>query len=175
MKHLIKIEPTAHGILGVRHAGRDQQYCETGELVTLKWQPDAGWGLQKAHYTDKDGNVTAIEGGEFTMPNKDITIGGTFKRFSAGDWETEGRDGNVMVTDANGSPSVSEKVGINSYGDIYTQGSVYTEGPITSEDYISSEGEIHVSGQYGIIFHTQDGKYSLTIDNGNVRVDPYNQ
>ena len=86
MKHLIKIEPTAHGVLGVRHAGLDQQYCEAGELVTLKWQPDAGWGLQEAHYTDGDGNVTEIEFGNFVMPDKDIIIGGTFKRFSAEDW-----------------------------------------------------------------------------------------
>ena len=86
MKHLIKIESVAHGVLGMRHAGLDQQYCEAGEIVTLKWQPDAGWGLQEAHYTDGDGNVTAIEYGEFTMPNKEITIGGTFRRFSAEDW-----------------------------------------------------------------------------------------
>lgn len=175
MKHLIKIESVAHGVLGMKHAGLDQQYCEAGELVILKWQPDAGWGLQEAHYTDGDGNVTAIEGGSFTMPNKDITIGGTFKRFSAGDWETEGEAGNVMVTDANGSPSATDKVDINNYGDIYTQGLVYAEGPISSEDYISAEGDIHVNGQYGIIFHTQDGNYSLTIDNGQLRVDPYNQ
>ena len=90
MKHLIKIEPTAHGVLGMRHAGRDQQYYEAGELVILEWQPNAKWGLQEAHYTDKDGNVTEIEGGEFTMPNKDITIGGTFKRFAVEDWT--GRD-----------------------------------------------------------------------------------
>ena len=86
MKHLIKIESVEHGVLGVRHAGLDQQYCETGELVTLKWQPDAGWGLQEAHYTDGDNNVTAIEYGNFVMPDKDIIIGGTFKRFSAEDW-----------------------------------------------------------------------------------------
>ena len=86
MKHLIKIESVDHGVLGVKHAGLDQQYCEAGELVILKWQPDAGWGLQEAHYTDKDGNVTAIEYGNFVMPDKDIIIGGTFKRFSAEDW-----------------------------------------------------------------------------------------
>ena len=90
MKHLIKIESTAHGVLGVRHTGLDNQYCEAGELVILKWQPDAKWGLQEAHYTDGDGNVTAIdltrvkEDGvnvvAFVMPDKDITVGGTFKR-----------------------------------------------------------------------------------------------
>ena len=81
MKHLIKIESTIHGVLGVRHAGRDQQYCEAGEKVILKWQPDAGWGLKEAHITDKDGNVTAIEGGEFVMPDSAVAVGGKFKRF----------------------------------------------------------------------------------------------
>ena len=87
MKHLIKIEPTAHGVLGVSHAGLDQQYCEAGEQVILKWQPDAKWGLQEAHYTDGDGNVTAIdltpqtiEGRKvvaFPMPDSAITIAST--------------------------------------------------------------------------------------------------
>lgn len=96
MKHLIKIEPTAHGVLGVSHAGLDQQYCEAGEQVILKWQPDAKWGLQEAHYTDGDGNVTyidltpvKIDGKDvvvFTMPNAEITVGGTFKRFVLSDW-----------------------------------------------------------------------------------------
>ena len=96
MKHLIKIESTPHGVLGVRHVGKDQQYCEAGEQVILKWQPDAKWGLQEAHYIDNDGNVTAIDLTRvkvdgvnivaFVMPDKDITIGGTFKRFVIEDW-----------------------------------------------------------------------------------------
>lgn len=96
MKHLIKIESTPHGVLGVRHAGLDKQYCEAGELVILEWQPDAKWGLQEAHYTDGGGNVTAIDLTRvkvdgvnvvaFVMPNKNITIGGTFKRFVIEDW-----------------------------------------------------------------------------------------
>ena len=86
MKHLIKIESTAHGVLGVMHAGLDQQYCEAGEIVTLKWQPDASWGLQEVHYTDTDGNIVAIEGGKFVMPNSAVIIGGTFKRFIIEDW-----------------------------------------------------------------------------------------
>ena len=97
MKHLIKIESTAHGVLGVRHTGLDNQYCEAGELVILKWQPDAKWGLQEAHYTDKQGNITSIDLGKgkdvvaFVMPDKDIVVGGTFKRFVIEDWT--GRDG----------------------------------------------------------------------------------
>lgn len=86
MKHLIKIESTAHGVLGVRHAGKDQQYCEAGEKVILKWQPDAGWGLKEAHFTTKKGIVTPIKDGTFDMPREQITIGGTFKKFALDDW-----------------------------------------------------------------------------------------
>ena len=100
MKHLIKIDSMPHGVLGVRHTGLDNQYCEAGELVILEWQPDAKWGLQEAHYIDNDGNVTTIDLTRvkvdgvnvvaFVMPDKDITIGGTFKRFAIEDWT--GRD-----------------------------------------------------------------------------------
>jgi hypothetical protein len=86
MKHLIKIESVAHGVVSVKHEGRDSQYCEAGETVKIKWQPDAGWGLQKVHYTDGGGNVVAIEGGEFVMPDSAVVIGATFKRFFLGDW-----------------------------------------------------------------------------------------
>ena len=100
MKHLIKIESTPHGVLGVRHTGLDQQYCEAGEMVILKWQPDAKWGLQEAHYIDAGGNIVAIDLTRvkvdgvnvvaFVMPDKDITVGGTFKRSVIEDWT--GRD-----------------------------------------------------------------------------------
>ena len=100
MKHLIKIESTAHGVLGVRHAGRDQQYCEAGETVILKWQPDAGWGLKEAYYKDAGGNVTPISliptkiNGKdvvtFTMPDANVTVGGVFKRFTIEDWTGKG-------------------------------------------------------------------------------------
>lgn len=85
MKHLIKIESTAHGVLGVRHGGKDQQYCEAGKKVVLKCQPDAGWGLKEAHIITKK-EIVPIEGGEFVMPNEPITIGGTFKKFVLNDW-----------------------------------------------------------------------------------------
>lgn len=117
MKHLIKIESTAHGVLGVRHEGKDQQYCEAGETVILEWQPDAKWGLQEAHYTDSDGNITPIgltpvkvDGKDevvFTMPNANITIGGTFKMFVSQDW-TEGTNpskGEVLTVGNNGEPT----------------------------------------------------------------------
>lgn len=176
-KHLIKIDNPQHCALSVAHAGLDNQYCESGEVVAIDWQPSSGWGLQEAHYTDSDGNVVSIDLSlrEFTMPNKAIVVSGTAKRFLLQQWTTNNpisRD-NVMIMDANGSPSASDKVSIAGSGEIYTQGSVYAEGTINSEGDISAEGEIHVSGEFGIIFHTQDGDYSLTIDHGNARVDPY--
>ena len=108
MKHLIKTESTANGVLGVKHTGLDNQYCEAGELVILKWQPDAKWGLQEAHYTDKQGNITPIDLGNgkevvaFVMPDKDIVVGGTFKRFAIEDWKfAEAKAGNLASIDAN--------------------------------------------------------------------------
>lgn len=108
MKHLIKIESTPHGVLGVRHKGLDQQYCEAGELVILEWQPDAKWGLQEAHYTDGDSNIVPIDLGNgngvvaFMMPNKNITVGGTFRRFVIEDWKSsEATAGNLVSIDAN--------------------------------------------------------------------------
>ena len=86
MKHLIKIKSVAQGVVSVKHKGLDSQYCEAGETVKIKWQPTVGWGLQEAHYTDDGGNVVAIEGGEFTMPDSAIVIGATFKRFFLSDW-----------------------------------------------------------------------------------------
>ena len=87
-KHLIKIDNPQHCAISVAHAGKDNQYCEAGEVVAIDWQPSAGWGLQEAHYTDEDGNVVAIDLSvrEFTMPAKAITIGGTAKRFVLPDW-----------------------------------------------------------------------------------------
>ncbi len=100
MKHSIKIESVAHGVLGVRHAGNDGQYCEAGETVVLNWQPDAGWGLKEAYYKDAGGNVTPISliptkiNGKdvvtFTMPDANVTVGGVFKRFVIEDWTGKG-------------------------------------------------------------------------------------
>ena len=87
MKHLIKKENNIlHGTIGWSHNGKDGQYCEAGETVRIKWQPTAGWGLQEVHYTDGGGNVVAIEGGEFVMPDSAVVIGATFKRFFLSDW-----------------------------------------------------------------------------------------
>lgn len=97
-KHLIKREDNImHGTISWVHDGKDNQYCEAGEVVAIDWQPSAGWGLQEAHYTDEDGTVVPIdiEVREFTMPAKAIVIGATFKRFVAQDWT----QGHVDVTD----------------------------------------------------------------------------
>ena len=90
-KYKINYQSTPHGAISWKHEGRDDQYCEAGEEVVIRWQPSAGWGLQEAHYTDGGGNVTAIdiESRTFTMPAKDITISGTFKRFVLEDWTSD--------------------------------------------------------------------------------------
>lgn len=85
-KHRIIIESVWHGALSCHHAGKDQAYCEAGEVVKVNNMPTAGWGLLECHYTDGDNNVVTIEGGEFEMPDSDIMIGGTFKRFDMKDW-----------------------------------------------------------------------------------------
>lgn len=91
MKYKINYNEVAHGAISWSHEGNDSQYCEAGEPVVLSWQPTTGWGLAEAHYTDGDGNVTSIdlETRTFTMPAKDITISGTFKRFVLEDWKSD--------------------------------------------------------------------------------------
>ena len=147
MKHLIKIESVAHGVLGVRHAGLDQQYCEAGEIVTLKWQPDAGWGLQEAHYTDGYGNVTAIEGGEFAMPNKDITIGGTFRRFVLDDWTGDVTAENVTAD-----------------GDVTARGNVTAKGNVKAKD-------VHISGTLFMIGRDDSRAYQIYVKEGGLVVE----
>src|SRR5574344_1331916 len=99
-KHLIKSEKTPHGVIGWASKGNDNQYCEAGEVVRLRWQPDAKWGLLEAHYTDEGGNVVAIENGEFVMPASNVVIGGTFKRFVLPDWtgDQENEANEVVAT-----------------------------------------------------------------------------
>lgn len=160
MKHLIKIESVAHGVLGVRHAGLDQQYCEAGELVTLKWQPDAGWGLQEAHYTDGDGNVTAIEYGEFTMPNKDITIGGTFKRFVLEDWNGDVTAENVTAE------NVTAKVDVTAKGNVISKGNVMAEG------YVTAEGDV-TAGRFLVLKGIDSSEwYKVFVEHGQLSVMP---
>ena len=140
MKHLIKIEPVAHGVLGMRHAGRDQQYCEAGELVIIEWQPDAGWGLQEAHYTDKDGNVTEIEFGNFVMPDKEITIGGTFKRFVLDDWT-----GDVVAENVTAEGDVSTGRDVKVGRNVEVAGNVTAVGDVTANN-VSAKGDVTAGG-----------------------------
>lgn len=88
-RYKINYESIPHGVISWRHDGSDSVYCEAGEEVRITWQPNAGWGLSEAHYTDANGNEVDIDTKEmaFIMPESDITIGGTFKRFSVDDWE----------------------------------------------------------------------------------------
>ena len=90
-KYRINYNTIPHGAISWGHTGKDMAYCEQGVPVKLDWQPSAGWGLQEAHYTDRDGNVVDIplHRAEFIMPSSDITIGGTFKRFVLEDWTSD--------------------------------------------------------------------------------------
>ena len=103
MKHLIKTGNTLHGVIGFRHEGNDQQYCEAGSVVQLEWQPEAGWGLEEAHYTDGSGNVVEIDikTREFEMPDSEIVIEGTFKRFVVEDWKNYKPGGGGGTSDYN--------------------------------------------------------------------------
>ena len=88
-RYKINYESVPHGVISWRHDCADAVYCEAGMEVRITWQPSAGWGLSEAHYIDAQGNEVAIDTKEmaFTMPESDITIGGTFKRFVITDWE----------------------------------------------------------------------------------------
>lgn len=110
MKHLIKIEATEHGALSTLHLGKDQQWCEAGQTVQVKNQPDTGWGLQSLYFMvgdDPEKIEIDMETMAFTMPNGEVTVGGTFKRFVIGDW-TEGKGINsdvyVFIKGDNGEP-----------------------------------------------------------------------
>lgn len=120
-KFRIKNETTAHGAISWAHGGKDSQRCEAGEAVTIDWQATAGWGLEEAHYTDGEGNATAIdlETRTFTMPEGDVTIGGTFKRFVMQNWTTSdqsnagkllgvGENGNIIPV----SPLITAKIAL---------------------------------------------------------------
>lgn len=120
-KFRIKNETTAHGAISWAHGGKDSQRCEAGEAVTIDWQATAGWGLEEAHYTDGEGNATAIDLGTrtFTMPEGDITIGGTFKRFVMQNWTTsdQSKAGKLLGVGENGniipvSPLITAKIAL---------------------------------------------------------------
>lgn len=118
MKHLIKIEAVEHGVLGVKHKGLDQQYCEAGERVVIEWQPDAKWGLVEAHFTNAYGIETPIDlkKREFIMPDSDIEVSGTFKRFVLPDWtgDQENEENNVLdwLTAGDITPKSNEPIEI---------------------------------------------------------------
>lgn len=106
-KFKINIESVEHGAISCHHTGKDQAYCEEGELVIVKNMPSAGWGLQEVNYTDNADNVVKITDGEFVMPQSDITVSGTFKRFVVQDWTTgpdyDSNDGKVLAMDEHGN------------------------------------------------------------------------
>ena len=152
MKHLIKKEKNIlHGTIGWSHNGKDGQYCEAGETVKIKWQPTAGWGLQEVHYTDEDGNVVAIEGGEFTMPDSAVTIGATFKRFAVEDWKnyegieiSGGVEGNILQVGSDGKPDANPKVNVTADGDVNAGGDVNADGDVNAEGDVTADGNVIV-------------------------------
>ena len=112
-KFKISHEFTTHGSISWVHLGSDAEWAEAGSAVKIMWQCDAKWGLQEAHYTlngvKHDIDITTDEP-QFVMPEGDITIGGTFKRFVLQDW-TEGRrndinneDPQIFAKGPNGQP-----------------------------------------------------------------------
>lgn len=161
MKHLIRIEGNGKVAMSVKHEGRDQQYAEAGDTIKLNWQPASGWGLQEAHYTDGDSNIVPIdlESKEFTMPDSDIVIAGTAKRFVVQDWTTDaptqegkvlgidengnlipveaggdptyaGNAGNVMQNDGNGGIVANAKVNVTAGGDVNADRDVNAGGDV---------------------------------------------
>lgn len=124
MKHLITIKTAAHGTISCIHSGRDGQYAEAGTTIILDWQPSAGWGLEEAHYTDGQGNVVQIQlpVKSFVMPDSDIEVTGTFKRFVVGDWTGLGTKDNVLVVGEHGEAVPSNMANIN---------------PLTGETYLA--------------------------------------
>lgn len=115
MKHLITIKTAAHGTISCIHSGRDGQYAEAGTTIILDWQPSAGWGLEEAHYTDGQGNVVQIQlpVKSFVMPDSDIEVTGTFKRFVVGDWTGLGTKDNVLVVGEHGEAVPSNMASID--------------------------------------------------------------
>ena len=154
MKHLIKKEKNIlHGTIGWSHNGKDGQYCEAGETVKIKWQPTAGWGLQEAHYTDAGGNVVAIEGGEFVMPDSAVVIGATFKRFVVEDWKnyegneiSGGIEGNVLQVGSDGKPAANPKVNVTADGDINVDGDININNNMNAKKVVA-EDEVRALGR----------------------------
>lgn len=155
-----------HCAMCVRYNGESVSEVETGETLKLDWQPASGWGLQEAHYTDENKQIVQIDLStrEFTMPDYDIVIEGTAKRFSVQDWTTndplqrgkvlgidengnlvptertptyEGTVGNVMQSDGNGGIAANAKVNVTADGDVTAKGNVTAEGSLRLKDTVS--------------------------------------
>lgn len=177
-KHLIKIENPQHCALSVAHAGLDNQYCESGEVVAIDWQPSSGWGLEEAHYTDEDGNVVSIDLSirEFTMPAKAITVSGTAKRFVASDWKGNfevpaGEEYAVVTSDGIGGMQTVDDFKVEENSDFSTKGNgvvgrtLQVKGQLTVGEKGRAEGIV----LYDTAVPTQ--AYLLTIRAGEIQVD----
>ena len=131
MKRKIAIAETEHGALSARHSGKDGQWALPGTFIEIDWQPNAGWGLSEAHYV-AGGTETPINLGVkgFVMPDADVVIGGTFKRFIVQDWTTNDKEssGKVLGIDENGNLTPVEGGGggggTNNYNDLENKPSI---------------------------------------------------
>lgn len=87
----INISPSSNrGSISVEHEGLDDQWCESGKVVTIENIPSTGWGLASLFYTKEDGSgKTDIQGNTFVMPAHNVVIFSDFKRFSSTDWTPE--------------------------------------------------------------------------------------
>lgn len=163
MKHFVKIQNPLHVAMCARVDGESIGQIEAGVTVRLDWMPSSGWGLQEAHYTDDQDQVVQIDldTREFTMPDYDIVIEGTAKRFVIQDW-TEGVNpttGDILEVGANGEPTpsgvkvsevVATVVDVEDADAAITpaDNTIYNCGELTSLDLVLPEG-------YGIDFLAQ--------------------
>lgn len=171
MKHLIEKEKNImHGTIGWLHTGNDGQYCEAGETVEIKWQPDAGWGLSELVVKDSDDNDVIVTDNTFIMPDKDVTVSAVFKRFVVGDW-TSGKDakdneGKVLGFDQNGNIVPTDITFDGNEGDVMvSDGAGYiqpTDGSFTSK----IRGNLQVGSlktTEDIIIGNEDNSYGITM------------
>ena len=164
-----------HCAMCVRYNGESVSEVEDGETLKLDWQPASGWGLQEAHYTDENNQIVQIDLStrEFTMPDYDIVIEGTAKRFSVQDWTTnapsqsgkvlgidengnlvptegtptyEGTVGNVMQSDGNGGISANAKVNVTAKGDVTAKGNVNADYNVNADHDVTAEGDVTAKG-----------------------------
>ena len=166
-----------HCAMCVRYNGESVSEVEAGENLKLDWQPSAGWGLQEAHYTDDQDQVVPIDLStrEFTMPDYDIVIEGTAKRFTVQDWTANSPDdsGKVLGIDESGNIVPVEAGGGEepTYDDTRSVLFVGDDGkPTTDKKFLftsSSGGSLEVgegSTMWGSALHVNKVSVAVGVD-----------